>query len=216
MKLCLAFLLFLSACATPVPTHDARALFFQVAVPSVRVIVKTGQSSGVVIAKRDGVAYVLTAAHVVGEETTCEVERFDGARYPATVDHVFKTEDLAVLRVVDSALYVGRIATRAELEGVRWGARVVAYGYPLGESEGVLTDGRITSVNNDGFLRYSAPTFYGNSGGGIWLRVVDGWAVISVAQRIANHPMTGPYPHVGRGVLPASLLDCLEGGGYVR
>lgn len=200
-------------------------LWFDVACPGVRVTVGTGASGGVSFLWRDGVTYVLTAAHVVTDlqgnprPGIKVAQRQTAVPLNATVDKIFEEADLAVLKVEGRALFVdAQIVSRRELREspIAWGAAVVTFGYPIGEEEGVLTEGRITSVDSHGMLRYSAPTFYGNSGGGIYVYVNDGWRLISIAQRIAIRPATGPYVHVGRGVLPSTLLDCLEGAGYVR
>lgn len=233
----LAFLLGALACHsydmefidTGAPSGDAEMgeltermqLWFQVARPSVQIISPLGGTgSGTVVHQNASRALILTAAHVVsgfdGQPlTTCSVMR-DGQKVNGKVLKADVAKDLALVRTDPVWREVAQLYVATKESTLGWGSRVVIFGHPLGETEGILTDGRITSVNDEGRLRYSAPTFFGNSGGGVFARVDQHWVLISVVQLVAMSQSHIPVTHMGRGVRPDILITYLKGIEDVR
>lgn len=217
----------LTACSAPAPTgdhEDRDALLAQVAAPSVQVkrTVDAGSGSGVVVFQNETYALVLTAAHVVLSEdgSTPPVmvsRRFpDVAPTPGQIVQMDGQRDLALVRTAPVWPRVASVISTGGLSRVGWGSRVVIFGHPLGVEEGMITEGRITSTNSGGRLRYSAPSCYGNSGGGVFVFDDGRWRALSIVQRIAWFP-SGPdchgvYYELGWGAHPLWVLDFLEVG----
>lgn len=129
--------------------------------------------------------YVLTAWHVVRDiqgslynrdmpvpvsiyldETTIRSETATLLEFDAEID-------VALLRldIDDSAPNVARLGSRARLSGVEIFDRVYAVGCPLG-NDPIPTTGEVAAtaheVDGESYLMISAPTYVGNSGGGIF------------------------------------------------
>lgn len=203
------------------------ALLRQVAAPSVQVLSVdgTGSGSGVVVHQNATRALVVTAWHVVRPRGGAAIKNFVVTRHDhdpleATVVQFSAESDLALVRTAPKWPVVAALFTPTPRSTVGWGSRVVTFGYPVAIREGMLTDGRITSVDDHGTLRYSAPTFYGNSGGGVFVHHGERWELLSICQTVGGH--TGgqgewmSYPHMGRGARPDVLLKFLEGVERVR
>lgn len=212
-RLSLAWALTLAACASPVYQDDRAersALWNEVASTSVLVRnLDGGSGSGVVYFQSAHRALVITAAHVVGIERAVFIERGD-LKYVGTVLRVDTTTDLAVVETLPVWPRVARVVTRGELREFGWGSRVTIVGHPLGAAQPHITDGRITAVNDGGYLRYSAPSFFGNSGGGVFVCVGGTWSLCSIAQRISGAAGVGPYPLMGKGAHPSNLLKFMD------
>lgn len=209
-----SLVIFLAACCSTRggQDDDRSALWNDVARPSVKITqVVGGSGSGVVIYQDKERALIITAAHVVRGESPLVVTRGDQAAAALVVRY---DEDLD-LAIISTPPIWGAVAYLArDRFSVGWGARIVAFGHPLGEHEGVLTDGRVTSVNDDGHLRYSAPTFFGNSGGGVFMMIEGRWALVSIAQRMGvgrgPHGEMMPYSSLGQGARPDVLYGFLR------
>lgn len=188
--------------------------------PSVQVRGNGGVGGGTVIYSRrdaEGVAhtYVLTAHHVVnkivkkkdGVETreAAEVDLYDGGP-PRTLkaDLVSYDEgrDIALLKVRDSHVYphVAKLIPRERVKELQVFDRVFAVGCPLGHSP-IPSMGEISSKRKDvkgqNFWMMSAPTIFGNSGGGIFL--AESLEMVGVSSMICVYDnfMAIPVPHLG-------------------
>lgn len=200
--------------ARPIASDFAErtALWHEVAAPSVLIRnLNGGSGSGVVIYQNNRRALVLTAAHVVGDDGATFVERGD-VKYVGTVLRRDVDVDLALVETLPVWSHVARVVESEDLRAFGWASRVVIAGHPLGVEQAHITDGRITSVNDRGMLRYSAASFFGNSGGGVFTQIDGTWTLISIAQRIAGGQGVGPYPLLGRGVHPSNLINFLLEG----
>lgn len=214
----LVFLLMLQSCVQQSVLHDDRALLWKdVAVPSAFVArtIDGGSGSGVVILRDADRVLVLTAAHVIGDGAATVLIVQHNSLQPGIVVRVDRALDLAIVRTGPWDASVAHLVTNYDLHRIGWGVRIVAYGHPLGEPQGVLTDGRITATDDDGYLRYSAQTYYGNSGGGVFAQIDGHWTLISIAQRIAYDGHVA-VSHIGRGVRPDLMLEFLKGIDDVR
>ncbi|MCA8962893.1 MAG: trypsin-like peptidase domain-containing protein [Planctomycetes bacterium] len=196
--------------------------------------------SGVVISSerrsenQPAVTYALTAFHVVQEITEGaddatwirEVKFMDpdtdrlgsiegGARVVA-----FQPEtDVAMLRMElpEPWPYIATLATPEELERVEIFDPVYAIGCPLGNKP-LPTAGEISSqekiVSGETFWMINAPTFFGNSGGGVFL--AESGRLIGISSMIYTYGKTTPMvvPHMGLFVPLATVRQWLQGEGY--
>ena len=193
---------------------EADQLLNEVALPSYKVITDRGSGSAVAFRSR----FLLTAAHVVLTDSDiplvnikvysqlgshkviadAEVVKFDSKR------------DLAILKVNVNMPYIAPLVKPEEIiTNVLWGSLVVASGYALGVDDPVLTEGRISSVDNDGFIQYTCLTVFGNSGGPVYVKCNGEYKVFSICQRI--HMAYGPICHMGLGVNTWTMLDFVKG-----
>jgi len=218
----------LAACAVPLPpirepareesAMDRFDLWTQVAAPTVQVlrIAGGGSGTGVVVYQDAERALIVTALHVVGAESSLVMlTQHPDLMTPGTMVRSDGPHDLALIQTPPVWRAVARVARAGQIGAIAWGCRVVAYGHPMGTEQGVLTDGRITALDDDGYLRYSASTFFGNSGGGVFMKLNDRWTLISISQRVMGYA-DQLYSPCGLGALPATLLAFLEGGSDVR
>ena len=233
MKRLLSILLLafaLTACAFPVGPSTARLpipeenaqdrfdLWTQVATTDVliRRIQSPGSGSGVVVHQDGQHALILTALHVVStSETVVMLHQYPDLVSPGIVIRTDPANDLALIETLPVWRSVARVINGSQVGAVAWGCRIVAYGHPMGTDQGVLTDGRVTALNDDGFLRYSAPTFFGNSGGGVFMKLDGHWTLISISQRVMGYAEQ-LYSPCGLGARPEVLRAFLAGGNDVR
>ncbi len=175
--------------------------------------------------------YLLTAWHVVRDiqgdlsKTDLPVPVFvydeDG-----TID-----EEAAELLVfdadLDAALLVlytpvpfengARLASREQLAQVRIFDQVVAVGCPLG-NDPIPTRGEVATtkhmVDGEWYWMLNAPTYIGNSGGGIFAD--QSHELLAIFSKIYTHGTLRPtiVPHMGLATPLTSIYDWLELSGY--
>jgi S1-C subfamily serine protease len=223
--LLLTFALMTSACAVPLPpirepareesAADRFDLWTQIATPTVQIrrVSSPGSGTGVVVHQDAQHALIVTALHVVGETSTLVMlHQHPDLMIPGVMIRSDVAHDLALIETPPVWRSAARVVLPSELGQVAWGCRVVAYGHPMGTEQGVLTDGRVTALDDDGFLRYSAPTFFGNSGGGVFMKIDGRWTLISISQRVMGYG-DQIYSPCGLGARPAVLRAFVTGGG---
>lgn len=162
----------------------AERLHERVLYSSVRISCEGTVGGGTVIScvREKGVykIYILTAHHVVRKVTsgvtdTIEVKFYDGKKYKADIWQYNKKIDIAILEVKTNQKfnYIAQPATDKEVLQVDVFTRVYIMGCPLGHNP-LPTPGIITSlhknVGKNNFWLSSAPTIFGNSGGGVFLK----------------------------------------------
>lgn len=217
--------------AAPVPERTAAETAAAILWPSIQVHGRTGGGGGgTIVYSRRGETYALTAFHVVakavqrdadGRETRQPVAvtlyRADGApdtRLDADLVVWHERKDVALLRLrTDRMLPAAKTASRAARASTGVFTPVYAVGCPLGHDP-LPTAGEISTlrkvVQGERFWMMSAPTIYGNSGGGVFHR--DTLDLIGVSTMICTYdnPSATPVPHLGI-VLPiesvAAWLD---------
>ncbi len=86
-----------------------------------------------------------------------------------------------------------------------------ASGHPHGVTDPMITEGRVQDLWDDGFILYSAPTTFGNSGGPIWLEKGGKYYVFSVVQRVFTEGFGVAVNHMGLGALPIRVREFVDG-----
>jgi S1-C subfamily serine protease len=128
----------------------------------VTILTGTGTGSGILVST-DG--YVLTDAHVVGDDKTVRVRWSDGLETLATVERVAKNRDVAVIKTNPR----DRAPLAIKRGPVTPGQRVYAIGSPLGEKfQGTVSSGVVSADRVFNGLRYiqsDTVVSHGSSGG---------------------------------------------------
>ncbi|MBI5365486.1 MAG: trypsin-like peptidase domain-containing protein [Planctomycetes bacterium] len=197
-------------------------------------LVYSGASSGAAFR-----SYVLTAFHVVAKSVTKDnKEGKEGAagkdetREPVRV-RVFRADlgtaeeieadlisydeakDIAVLKLRSDREFtqVAHLASRETIRSLALFNPVYAVGCPLGHNP-MPSPGEITSMtkelNGQRFWMMSAPTIYGNSGGGVYL--ASGHELIGLSSMICVYDnfISLPVPHLGILVPLDSVYDWFD------
>ena len=131
----------------PVVVNPYQALYEDLLYPSVRIETENGIGSGVVISSTDKTAYIITAAHVVGDYTTVTVTFYS---YPkdtkdteieASVIITDTVKDLALLRVLCASVVKAKLAPWDYVPYVFTPIWVIgcSLGYPPRPTEGCIT-----------------------------------------------------------------------------
>jgi serine protease Do len=106
----------------------------------VTILTGTGSGSGVLLSS-DG--YILTDAHVVGDDKNVRVRWFDGLETLATVERVSKNRDVAIIKTNAR----DRTPLAIKRGAVMPGQRVYAIGSPRGENfQGTVSSGVIRRI----------------------------------------------------------------------
>ncbi|WP_035120914.1 S1C family serine protease [Cohnella panacarvi] len=135
--------------------------------------------SGVIFKKENGLAYIITNAHVIQDSAQVQAVLVDGKRKDATIVGHDLVTDLAVLSVDDEG--IDTVVEIGKSEKLRVGEMVIAIGNPLGFGD-TLTQGIVSSthriipvsLNQDGnydweqeVIQTDAAINQGNSGGAL-------------------------------------------------
>jgi S1-C subfamily serine protease len=167
---------------------------------------KTAHCAAVAIGKKE----YLTAAHCIplgmplgiSDETTTRV-------YPVKVLKVDPQRDLALLSTDDQVGVPISIANASP----RLDADVVVVGQPMGITE-VATVGHIAGERPLQYL-VTAPAYYGNSGGGLFVREGGSWVLAGIASQVATFKEI-PITHLGLFTKLSEIKKLLGPGGCVR
>jgi S1-C subfamily serine protease len=150
-----------------------------------------GENVGTAFVVKAG--YVATAAHILGDQQTCNGKirliDFKGREHAAALDGVAIAEDLALLRISDTTLPPLQLADPTPYESPNEVVRLVTIGYPL-EQEGASTqdsaaisgEGTLSRFDREHnvFVTSGLNLNPGNSGGPIFLR--KNWQVLGIAR----------------------------------
>ncbi len=159
-------------------------------------------------------SYVLTSYHVVrnilADTPRANREGFDTTVYLPGERLVVKAKMVANKPNIDAALVrlltdrelpnVANVLPRGDASQVKVWDAVCAVGCPLG-NDPVPSNGEISSLKNElngaNYWMINAPTYFGNSGGGIYL--ADTHQLIGVFSKIYTHGKGTPVvvPHMG-------------------
>ncbi|MFO1054634.1 MAG: trypsin-like peptidase domain-containing protein [Planctomycetota bacterium] len=171
--------------------------------------------------------WVLTAYHVVRNILTdtprAQSEGLpvtiyeDGTKFETRGDLVTFDKDLdtALLKLHTDRIFtnVARVLPRDEADNVKVWDDVYAIGCPLG-NDPIPTRGSIASkqnvLNGVNYWMINAPTYYGNSGGGIFL--ADRRELVGVFSKIYTHGRGNPVviPHMGLCTPIKSVYEWLD------
>lgn len=181
------------------PCHLPK-IYQEVLMPVVKVRTGTSTGSGVIISD----TYILTAAHVVGNESTVTVYIYDYELPVVTIKTVTVIitdtyKDLALLRYTSSQRYKqARLAPR-DYQPYLF-TEVYAVGCSLGfnprPSEGIITS---IGINK---WEVSAPILPGNSGGGVFLKDTHELIGITVWIRLCH----GQLVTTMAGIVPINQI----------
>lgn len=158
--------------------------------------------------------YALTAYHVVrnilADTPKAQKDGFEVTIYLGSEKLVVKGRMVAAAPKIDAALvqlftdrklpHVANVLPRAEGKSVEVWDPVCAVGCPLG-NDPVPSNGEISSLSNElngaNYWMINAPTYFGNSGGGIYR--ADTKQLIGVFSKIYTHGKGNPVvvPHMG-------------------
>lgn len=159
-------------------------------------------------------SYVLTSYHVVrnilADTPRAAKEGFDVTVYLPGEKLTVKGKMVASQQKIDAALVrvftdrklpnVANLLPRSEASQVRVWDSVCAVGCPLG-NDPVPSQGEVSSLHNElngaNYWMINAPTYFGNSGGGIYR--ADTKQLIGVFSKIYTHGKGNPVvvPHMG-------------------
>ncbi|MBF2096852.1 MAG: trypsin-like peptidase domain-containing protein [Gloeomargaritaceae cyanobacterium C42_A2020_066] len=135
---------------------------YQQASPAVVTIqAGNGAGSGSLISPE---GLVLTNQHVVGAAGRVRVATADGRQYTGRVIGVDRRNDLALVRLENTAGERFPVIPLANASGIQVGQRVFAIGSPFG-LRGTLTTGILSRITPEGDLQTDAAINPGNSGG---------------------------------------------------
>ncbi len=232
-----------SATAGLMPLDPTLRKTIETRLPVVKLQDDESVGSGVVLARGDnGVSYVVTAWHVIrdivssadNKELMIEGHSYDlydhATAFEAKLLYQDVISDLALIEVQSSDLIPAKFASSIEAASTNVFDSVIAVGCPLGEdplpTEGIVSDvTHKASESNETYIMISAPTFIGNSGGGVF-RAGD-HKVIGLFSKIYTQGIARPtiIPHMGLATpvskLHAFLQDnkfpfVLDEDGYFR
>ena len=212
--------------SAPKPESDARTLTTKLLLPTVQLNGSDTVGSGTLVCSRpvegkDSGAvqnFVLTSYHVVrnifadtpsarrdGIEVTVYGEGENDENLIVRGDMIAHDVriDAALVKLRSEQVFgnVARVLSREEARNMRTWDTVFAIGCPLG-NDPIPTRGELSSTDNvlsgANYWMINAPTYYGNSGGGVFTRD-DRLALLGVFSKIYTHGRTSPVvvPHMG-------------------
>lgn len=217
--------------------HDPDRLWHDLLGPTVQVSGEETVGTGVILAPNataapvDPSTYVLTAWHVIrdlytspdGPAPDVQVTLYGPDKrvrneVARLVEHDAEL-DVALLRLfTEQRVEAGaRLAPRERLGSVRVFDRIYAVGCPLG-NDPIPTYGEVADVNHlvDGqkYWMVSAPTYIGNSGGGIF--DAETHELLALFTKIYTHGSVRPMvvPHMGLATPLSAVYDWLDHVGY--
>jgi S1-C subfamily serine protease len=220
-------------------TRDKDRMWNDLLGPTVQIMGEETVGSGVLLASEpvegtlDWVTHVVTAWHVIRDIQTAPenlntpvpvtIYGRDGKIRPETAQllRYDATLDIALLRLnsnrpVDCG---ARLATRDRLKSVAIFEQIYAVGCPLG-NDPIPTFGEIADthhlVDGQSYWMISAPTYIGNSGGGVF--DAETHELLGIFTKIYTHGTLRPtvVPHMGLATPLPAVYDWLEQVGFAR
>ena len=154
----------------------------------------TGSGSGVFITP----TIVLTCAHVTEKAHSVRV---DQGVYNRDALVVKENRELAL-----ALLYVEGNHGAAKLAIINplLYQPCILVGYQMGLESPTVTDGRIQELDCEGSMRFSSASYFGASGGGIFIKRSGQWELVGICQRIYMHHNLAPVYHQSLG---SRLID---------
>lgn len=165
----------------------------QIVKPTVRIIATTGTGTGVVVYQDAKIAYILTARHVVENETAFALYK-DEKYYifeRLTLVKSDKNNDLAILS--SAPRWVGVAVLPKTHTEVKKHAEAFTYGMILGSDyETILTKGFICILKDIELVGHprmvtSVPVTLGNSGGGLFSLIGNDYKLIGIVTNVRVH-----------------------------
>lgn len=219
-----------------VPERDVVEMWNELMGPVVMLSGDSSVGSGVLLdhalaANEEGHGtYVLTAWHVVRDiqakdqanaRVPVRIYSRDGSTRDEFARLLAKNAELDAalleLRTPEPLPHTAPVAPRSRLAGRHIFDRIYAVGCPLG-NDPIPTFGEIATrtheVDGETYWMINAPTYIGNSGGGIF--DADTHELLGIFSKIYTHGSLRPtiVPHMGLATPLDSIYDWLEGEGY--
>jgi S1-C subfamily serine protease len=217
-------------------TADLGAMWRELVGPVVQLAGENSVGSGVLLqseARAEGGfrTPILTAWHVVRDiqgdppvltmPVPVQIYREDGSTLHAEAKLLAHDPklDAALLEIVGAEAFAfgARLAPRARLARTRIFDGIVAVGCPLG-NDPIPTRGEVATcqheVEGETYWMINAPTYIGNSGGGIF--AADTHELMGIFSKIYTHGSLRPtiVPHMGLVTPLARVYDWLEREGH--
>jgi S1-C subfamily serine protease len=219
--------------------RDEDRMWRELVGPTVQIIGDETVGSGVVLKSQPSgkpgefQTYLLTAWHVVRDlQKGAEDLHFavpvtvygqDRRVWPesAHVERFDMALDVALLKLDTTRLLEcgAKLAPRSRLEKVRIFERVYAVGCPLG-NDPIPTFGEVADthhvVDGSAYWMISAPTYIGNSGGGIYDAQTH--ELLGIFSKIYTHGAVRPtvVPHMGLATSMQTIYDWLDHVGFAN
>lgn len=194
---------------------DITQLKFEMADPTMLVLRESGGSgSGFVFGNG---WYLLTAAHVIASKPNP-----DGSEPESPTDPVIVLKKSGPITVFSCKTEVVKVDFKLDLAVLKlasqWRSNVIISktdpklyekcwiaGHPLGVTYTNITEGRVQCLNDEEYVRYSALSIFGNSGGPVF-KFEDGhFQVFSICQKVYTTGDRNAVTHMGLGVMPFQL-----------
>ncbi len=217
--------------------RDLESMWRRLVGPVVQLAGDTSVGSGVLLESQPAgpggefVTYLLTAWHVVrdiqgnldrrNEPVPVTVYELDGTTRDESALLLEYDPDLDAailqLRTTRRMPHGARLAKRGRIDDVRIFQDIYAVGCPLG-NDPIPTPGEVSStahrVDGESYWMINAPTFIGNSGGGIF--DADSFELIGLFSKIYNYGSLRPtiVPHMGLATPMDRVYDWLDAVGY--
>jgi len=217
--------------------RDQAGMWHELVGPVVQIAGDATVGSGVLLESQrihgtdDYVTYLLTSWHVVRDiygtldrvnepvDVKVYLEGGSTAMETATMLSYDVALDVALLRLqTDARVQFGaRLPTRERLENVRIFDRVYAVGCPLG-NDPIPTAGEVAAtthvIDGETYWMISAPTYIGNSGGGIF--DADSHELLGIFSKIYTHGSMRAtiVPHMGLVTPLEQIYDWFETTDY--
>lgn len=177
--------------STPVVSSQVEKLRQSILNVRVAQCAQSGENVGTGFIVKAG--YVATAAHILGDEQTCNgrIRLIDakGREHSAALEGLSVQDDLALLRISDTALPALQLADSGIYENPKEMLRLVTIGYPLEQAGASAQDS--AAISNEGslahfdrehnvFVTSGLNLNSGNSGGPIFLS--KNWQVLGIVR----------------------------------
>jgi S1-C subfamily serine protease len=219
--------------------RDRERMWRDLLGPTVQLMGEETVGSGVLLASEpvegshDFITYVITAWHVIRDIQTAPEST--NTPVPVTIyarsgevrnetAHLLKFDaglDVAILKL-DTTKPVdcgAKLASRERLRQVSTFEQIYAVGCPLG-NDPIPTFGEVADIHHtvDGqhYWMISAPTYIGNSGGGVF--DADTHELLGIFTKIYTHGTLRPtvVPHMGLATPLPAIYDWLDQVGFAR
>jgi len=181
-----------------------------------------GTGTGVVIAndtKKD-IAYIITACHVVGNEKQIAGRQENGDDWIVEDLTTISTDidnDIAILS--SKASWKATAIMPTEGLTIQRFKQIFTYGFIGGASHtGILSSGYVADIHNFQFafqerMITSAPVIFGNSGGGMFIKVGNDYVLVGIATGVhfmLHNNMKVIVTHVSIACTKEEMLDFVK------
>lgn len=167
--------------------------------------------------------YIITAAHVVDRNMDGVIddnERFVDIKFPALGEEVFLAEtiavsktpgtlDVAILNPTEAIWLPGvKLTSDEEYWSTKIGAPLYTIGMQNGDYPGNITDGRMIEMKpSSNSHRNSANSYFGNSGGGVFIdnKLIGIASAVGIGRQRLQVPIFSGMRQVGVAIVPYSV-----------